>query len=376
MFLDQRPFERWHRRKAPQMSSSMTDVPRDAGVLLAPRGYLSEIVLANVRELESPRSPASASLMSAARQATLQSADVVSDDDIQFTLFLLYSLAYRSLHHANGASEWHPELVKVRLHLEAAFESTMRASTPMPEIPPATASAVAASLLDMTSPNPGPSVVRYLAHRATTDEFLEFMMHRSIYQLREADPHSWAIPRLTGRPKAALVEIQADEYGGGRPERVHAELFAQAMRGAGLSDQYGAYANDVPALTLASHNLMSMFGLNGRLLGAIVGHLAAYEMTSTSPSRLTAQAARRLGFGDEVAEYFDEHVEADAVHEQIAAHDLAGALAEQSPELTEDIIFGGAAYLHIEARSQEQILDAWSRGESSLRPDMPGGRAA
>src|SRR5690606_26750716 len=112
-------------------------------------------------------------------------------------------------------------------------------------------------------------------HRATEEQFLEFMMHRSIYQLREADPHSWAIPRHTGRPKAALVELQADEYGSERPDRVHAAMFAQAMRGTGLSDAYGAYVNDAPALTLASHNLMSMFGLNGRLLGAIVGHLAA-----------------------------------------------------------------------------------------------------
>ena len=56
------------------------------------------------------------------------------------------------------------------------------------------------------------------------------LMQRSAYTLREADPHSWAIPRLEGRAKAALVEIQSDEYGGGRPQRVHAELFARAMR--------------------------------------------------------------------------------------------------------------------------------------------------
>ena len=34
--------------------------------------------------------------------------------------------------------------------------------------------------------------------------------------------------------KAALVEIQSDEYGGGRPQRMHAELFAKTMRGLGL----------------------------------------------------------------------------------------------------------------------------------------------
>src|SRR3712207_8445227 len=47
-----------------------------------------------------------------------------------------------------------------------------------------------------------------------------FRSQRSIYTLKEADPHSWAIPRLTGRAKAALVEIQSDEYGEGRPGRI------------------------------------------------------------------------------------------------------------------------------------------------------------
>ena len=56
------------------------------------------------------------------------------------------------------------------------------------------------------------------------------MLHRSAYQLKEADPHSFALPRLWGPPKAAMVTIQADEYGGGRPERIHAQLFADAMR--------------------------------------------------------------------------------------------------------------------------------------------------
>ena len=48
------------------------------------------------------------------------------------------------------------------------------------------------------------------------------MLHRSAYHLKEADPFTWAIPRLDGSPKAALVEIQADEYGGGHAARMHA----------------------------------------------------------------------------------------------------------------------------------------------------------
>lgn len=76
-------------------------------------------------------------------------------------------------------------------------------------------------------------------------------MQRSIYTLREADAHSWAIPRLTGRAKAALMEIQADEYGGGDVDRMHQELFTRTLLHAGLDATHGAYVDRVPAITLA-----------------------------------------------------------------------------------------------------------------------------
>lgn len=192
-------------------------------------------------------------------------------------------------------------------------------------------------------------------------------MQRSIYALREADPHSWAIPRLSGRPKAAMVEIQADEHGGGRLDRMHAVIFAAAMRGVGLDDSYGAYVDVVPAITLASQNMMSMFGLNRRLVGAIAGHLAAFEMTSSIPNRFYGDGLRRLGFGEDVTDYFDEHVEADAVHEQIAGRDLAGSLAEDRPDLLPDIMFGAAACLALDTWVATHLFDAWAEGRSSLR---------
>ncbi len=299
--------------------------------------------------------------------AVAASADIERDDDLQLALFVLYASSYGAFAAFRADLEWDPGLIATRRVIETAFEQSLRRSVEVPEQPAPTADAVARALFAMTGADTGPSLSRHLARKATLDQAHEFLVQRTIYTLREADPHSWAIPRLTGRPKAALVEIQSDEYGGGRPDRVHAALFARAIRGSGLDDAYGAYVDAVPAVTLASLNTMSMFGLNRRLLGAIVGHLAAFEMTSSIPNRLYAEGLRRLGFGDDVCEYFDEHVEADAVHEQIAGHDLAGALAEDRPDLLGDILFGAAACLDVDARVGQHMLDAWSRGESSLR---------
>jgi hypothetical protein len=330
-------------------------------VPFAARGPLSTAVLDRLT------GGAAADTSSLAREALAATRDIVRDDDIQLALFVLYASSYASLPQLDADLEWDPELIATRRLLEEAFERTLRETVPMPELPEATVDAVGRALFALAAADTGPSLSRFIAKKATREQAEEMLIQRSVYTLREADPHSWAIPRLTGRAKAALVEIQTDEYGGGRPQRVHASLFAAAMRAAGLDDTYGTYVDQAPAITLASFNTMSMFGLNRRLVGAIVGHLAAYEMTSSIPCRLYADGLRRLGFDEPVAEYFAEHVEADAVHEQIAGRDLAGSLAEDHPEVLPDIMFGAAACLTVDGWMGQHIMDAWSEGASSLR---------
>jgi hypothetical protein len=89
-------------------------------------------------------------------------------------------------------------------------------------------------------------------------------------------------------------------------------------------------------------------------------------MTSSVPNRRYGNALRRLGYGPEVTDFYDEHVEADAVHESIAAWDLADGLARAEPELAADVIFGAEALLALEARWGSRLLEAWERDETSL----------
>src|SRR5688500_20200662 len=108
-----------------------------------------------------------------------------------------------------------------------------------------------------------------------------------------------------------MVEIQADEYGGGTPARMHSELFAGMMRDLGLDSAYGALWDDAPAAAFASVNTMSLFGLHRRWPGAAAGHLTAGEMTSSEPRRRYSAALRRLGFGERTTLFSDECVEGD-----------------------------------------------------------------
>jgi hypothetical protein len=293
--------------------------------------------------------------------------DALADDDLQLALYLCYELHYRGLPGVDERWEWDPELLRWRAGLEAAFETELRAAVAAPP-PPAEPAHMDLALRAIAEEDDAPALSRILERQGTLEQLLEFVVHRSAYQLKEADPHSWAIPRLAGGPKAALVEIQSDEYGGGRPERVHAELFRQAMTELGLDGRYGAYVDALPGVTLATVNLMSLCGLHRRLRGAIVGHLALFEMTSSLPNRRYGNALRRLGFGPAATAFFDEHVEADAVHENVAAVDLAGGLARAEPALAADILWGAAALTEVEGRWARHVVGAWEAGRSSLRP--------
>jgi len=142
------------------------------------------------------------------------------------------------------------------------------------------------------------------------------------------------------------------------------------MAGLGLDPTYGGYLDRWPGITLATVNLVTNFGMHRRRRGALVGHLAGFEMTSSIPNRRYGNALRRLGYGQEVTHFYDEHVEADAVHENIAAWDLAGGLAAEEPEVAADILFGARALLQVEARWARHLMDAWERGETSLRSPL------
>jgi hypothetical protein len=295
-------------------------------------------------------------------------ADVLSDDDYQMALYLSYEVHYSAIEGVDDRMEWDPAVLMLRSRLEQGFEAAIRqlvGNRPRRE------PEIGEELQRLVREDDSPSVARYIETRATLQQVLEHMVHRSAYQLKEADPYAWAIPRMSGGPKSALVEIEADEYGGGRPERMHSLLFANTMRGLGLTARYGAYLDYLPARTLATVNAVSWFGLHRRLRGALSGHLAIAEMSSAVPSRRYANGLRRLGYGSDVTDFFDEHVEADAVHENIAAWDLADALGAQEPELAGDILFGAWALLALEATSAEALLGAWSEGRTSLTRPLP-----
>jgi hypothetical protein len=290
--------------------------------------------------------------------------DTITEDDLQLALYCCYELHYGSFPGVDDQWEWEPSLLWLRRELERRFESDLRSGVGEAHIHP---EGVVPHLWELATSSDGPSLSGWVEQNGTLEHFREFAKHRSAYQLKEADPHTWGIPRLDGPAKAAMVAIQFDEYGGGSFDQMHSALFAETLRCLGLRSTQGAYLDELPGTTLATTNLISLFGLHRRLRGALVGHLALFEMTSVDPMTRYSNALRRLGIPESGRRFYDVHVTADQVHQHLAADGMAGALVEQSPELASDIVFGARALGLVEARFAQHVLDCWHAGRSSLR---------
>lgn len=336
-------------------------------LLPQPRGPVSEAIFDGIRGAVPPSSGEWTGADVGVRR--LAADDILDDGDAQIALWALYELHYRSFDDVDGRWEWNPGLLGIRQRLENPFEEAIRTATleDVNEVLAADGD-LAERLFALTETYDAPALAEHVQRRATAEQVRELMLLRSVYHLKEADPHSWAIPRLTGAAKAGLVELQFDEYGDGRAERVHQDLFAETLRGVSLDDAYGAYVDDVPANVLAVSNAMSLFGLHRRLRGAAMGHLGAFEATSSIPCRRYAAGIRRCGFGDAAAFYFDEHVEADAVHEQLALRGICTSLVADEPDLERDVILGAVTCLMLDKRVAQDLMRAWESGRHLVSP--------
>ncbi|MFI6642417.1 iron-containing redox enzyme family protein [Streptomyces sp. NPDC050504] len=284
-------------------------------------------------------------------------------EDLQLALYLLYELHYQGFDGVDDEKEWDPGLLALRRALEQRFLEALRTDVPPG---PDTEEALEALLYEPVGPDAS-SVSHHLEREGEPWQLKEYAALRSLYHLKEADPHAWVLPRLHGRAKAAMAAIEYDEFGAGRAEDVHARLFAELMADLGLETAYGHYLEEAPAEALATVNLMSLLGLHRSLRGALVGHFAAVEITSPPGSRRLAAALHRIGAGPAAQRFYDEHVEAYAVHEQVVRREVVGGLLAAEPALDPDVAFGIRATGHLEHRLAVRLLNAWRRGESALR---------
>jgi Iron-containing redox enzyme len=287
--------------------------------------------------------------------------------DLQLALCMCYELHYRGFAGVDPAWEWNPDLLHLRAELERVFLAGVRR-----DVGPIDPDHTSSNEMDALSVEPadgtGPSY--YLRDAGTWQQMREYFVQRSLYHLKEGDPHAWVIPRLMGHAKAAFVAIEFDEYGAGQGRRLHQQLFADLMAAADLDRTYLGYLDVVSAEALAAVNLMSLFGLHRWLRGAAIGHFASTEITSPPGSRRMVQALQRMAAPSPCIEFYREHVEADAVHEQVVRLDVVGDLVAREPHLDPDVVFGMRAHAVVENRLADAVMESWTQSRTSLRGSL------
>ncbi len=279
--------------------------------------------------------------------------------DAQLAWFMLNEASFGGWDEVDDDAEWHPRVVELRQRLETWFSDLVGREFDDIDEPAAAVEALLTA--------DGPSISSYLAEWGTADQLAESLLLRFPYQSKEADPHTFAIPRLEGAVKRSLVEIQAGEYGVGYPQS-HAELYLGALRGLGVDPSASAILNRLPGIAFATNNLVSMAGLSRAWRGVAIGQLALFEMDSVSPNGHMVCACDRLGLDAATRRFFDVHVMADTEHEAIAAEAFLVDYPREDPSQISNVLFGIKAQGIIDQTIARLAVSAWARHESLLLP--------
>lgn len=319
-------------------------------------------------QLPSSRGPLSAAVFAQLRGAPRPLPHVgrlplPRSDDFQITLWVLQELGFRPIEGVAAAWECERSIVELRRELEAAQEAELRDECFAPDLDD-----VGRFIEGLASSDEGPSLSHWMEQHGALDNMREFVAHRAPYQLKEADPHSFAIPRLAaGRAKSALLKIQMDEYGNTEAGESHQELYAETMDALDTALDL----DEIPAVTLRTNTVLNAFAAQRRLLGALIGHLAVFEVTSVEPMARYAATLRRLLPGEEgtrAARFYDVHVAADGFHGRIAIEDMVDGFVAQYPDEAADLVFGALAVSLVEAEFARHLIACWEAGGSSLQP--------
>ena len=168
---------------------------------------------------------------------------------------------------------------------------------------PVAAGQVAARIFALAAEEDGPSLSRYIARQATLDQFREFVIHRSAYQLKEADPHTFAIPRIGGRRRRRWSRCRRTSTAAAIPSACTRGSSRRTMEALGLDSTYGAYIGELPAATLGDrqpdHGLRPAPAL-ARRAGRPPGRLRDHLARAQPPLRQRPAPARLRRRGDRV----------------------------------------------------------------------------
>lgn len=75
---------------------------------------------------------------------------------------------------------------------------------------------------------------------------------------------------------------------------------------------------------------------------------------------------QRVSAPQRCVDFYQEHVEADAVHEQVVRTDVIGSVLRDDPGVTSYVVLGIRTFRMLEERLATQLMSSWKLGRTSL----------
>ena len=173
--------------------------------------------------------------------------DPLSDEDLQLALYLCYELHYRGLDGVDERWEWEPSLLALRARLEARFEDALLRLRRAAGRGARRGGDGRRAARDRRRRRGPVAVPATSSARPRSDQLLEFLVHRSAYQLKEADPHSWALPRLQRRGRRPRwSRSRPTSTAAAAPTASTPSCSRTRWTAVGLDPTYGAYLDQRP----------------------------------------------------------------------------------------------------------------------------------
>ncbi|WRL65873.1 hypothetical protein U6N30_10105 [Blastococcus brunescens] len=175
-----------------------------------PRGPLSEALC---RDLAT-RTTVSATTIERADRVASGGACALTDEDLQISLAVLYELHYRGFDGVPEDWEWDPALLRVRAGLERRHLGALRTLVGPVVV---AEDAIDRQLAALIAADDGPSLSSFMAKQGTLGQWREYLTLRSVYHLKEADPHTFAIPGSRAGPRRRWSRSRPTSTAAARP---------------------------------------------------------------------------------------------------------------------------------------------------------------
>lgn len=178
----------------------------------------------------------------------------------------------------------------------------------------------------------------FLENRASQQDFRFYLAQETILDPRFDDILALLLIGTVGSEKMELGGNLWDELGNGDPVDVHPTVFAETLRGAGVTQEF--VSGNIMPESIASGNVSASLSLSKRHYYKAIGYFGVTEYLTPRRFRSFVLGCKRLDLPEAAYQYHDMHIQVDARHGPSWFKNIIVPAVAREPRSARDIAFG------------------------------------